>query len=334
MKHYRTYRRSNGNFYSHEQESGKQRSLKTKDKIVAKRLVDELNKAIEAPVLAKSQAMATLTAVEPMMGKRRWQDVMDEVSDVPKESTRERRLREYKSPRYNPIRNRLVIDPIRAEFNRLLGNQKPSTNTYLKLLQNFALSNRWLSEPVIDAKRWPKAIKKKKRAVTEDEHNRIVASEQNEERRQYYRMIWELGGSQTDVAKLTRKNVDMENQQISYTRCKTGEFAIIPMTQSLVSLIEELPNQGQLFPGMASITANARASEFHRKCRVLNIEGISLHSYRYAWAQRAYQIGLPERWAKSCLGHSSSAVHLAYAKTDDFCPVALDQFNAESKSIV
>jgi len=41
---------------------------------------------------------------------------------------------------------------------------------------------------------------------------------------------------------------------------------------------------------------------------------ITLHTYRYAWAQRAKVCGYPERFAQEALGHNSKAVHRAYAK--------------------
>jgi len=44
------------------------------------------------------------------------------------------------------------------------------------------------------------------------------------------------------------------------------------------------------------------------------MEGVSLHSYRYAWAERAKTCGYPERFAQAALGHNSKAVHRAYAK--------------------
>ena len=41
---------------------------------------------------------------------------------------------------------------------------------------------------------------------------------------------------------------------------------------------------------------------------------MTLHSYRYAWAERAKQAGYPERFAQEALGHNSKAVHRAYAR--------------------
>jgi integrase len=46
----------------------------------------------------------------------------------------------------------------------------------------------------------------------------------------------------------------------------------------------------------------------------LLIKGITLHSYRYAWAEHARTCGYPERFAQEALGHNSNAVHRAYAR--------------------
>jgi integrase len=46
----------------------------------------------------------------------------------------------------------------------------------------------------------------------------------------------------------------------------------------------------------------------------VKIEGVSLHSYRYSWAERAKVAGIPQRWAQAALGHNSKAVHNAYAR--------------------
>lgn len=55
----------------------------------------------------------------------------------------------------------------------------------------------------------------------------------------------------------------------------------------------------------------SRATEFRQRCQGLNIQGVSLHSYRYAWAERALQCGYLERLAQQALGHNSKAVHHA-----------------------
>jgi integrase len=66
---------------------------------------------------------------------------------------------------------------------------------------------------------------------------------------------------------------------------------------------------------------------------LLKLNGISLHSYRYAWAERARSCGYPERWAQNALGHNSRAVHQAYAKEGvAICP-PLDDYERMAKKV-
>jgi len=58
---------------------------------------------------------------------------------------------------------------------------------------------------------------------------------------------------------------------------------------------------------------------------------VSLHSYRYAWAERAKTVGYPERYAQEALGHKSKAVHRAYAKK---ARVELPSLESYEKKIV
>jgi integrase len=81
-----------------------------------------------------------------------------------------------------------------------------------------------------------------------------------------------------------------------------------------LNLFKDLPAEGPLFPFLSRVRANDRATEFKSLCRQLGIVGVTLHSYRYAWAERARTCGMPERFAQEALGHNSKAVHRAYAK--------------------
>jgi len=71
---------------------------------------------------------------------------------------------------------------------------------------------------------------------------------------------------------------------------------------------------GPLFPRMARIKENHRAKMFIKRLKTVGITGISMHSYRYAWAERAKTVGMPERFAQQALGHSSKAFARAYSK--------------------
>jgi integrase len=69
-----------------------------------------------------------------------------------------------------------------------------------------------------------------------------------------------------------------------------------------------------MFPYLRTVRAADRATEFKHRCDGLKIKGVTLHSYRYAWAERAKKAGYPERFAQEALGHNSKAVHRAYAR--------------------
>jgi integrase len=58
----------------------------------------------------------------------------------------------------------------------------------------------------------------------------------------------------------------------------------------------------------------------------LRIEGITLHSYRYAWAERAKKCGYPERFAQEALGHNSKAIHRSYAKRAEVRLPSLEKY--------
>lgn len=172
----------------------------------------------------------------------------------------------------------------------------------------------WLPTAIIPPKLWPVRKPKEKRAITLQEQERIIESEKNTERRNFYRLLWEIGSAQSDAALMTADNIDWDNRVLTYQRQKTGEWACIQIGKRLGELLRMLPDQGHFFPRISQSTASDRAADFSRRCRVAKISGISLHSYRYAWAQRARANGYPIRWAQNALGHNSRAVHLAYAQ--------------------
>jgi len=93
-------------------------------------------------------------------------------------------------------------------------------------------------------------------------------------------------------------------------------------------LLNALPSSGDLFPSIKRTSANHRSAEFRHRCLVAGVTGVSLHSYRHAWAQRATACGYPQRFAQVALGHSSRAVHEAYAKGAFVVYPALDQYQA------
>ena len=209
-----------------------------------------------------------------------------------------------------------------------------SAHHYLRRLHNYALHLGWLLMPVMADAAWPDVRKRKFTAITEDEHRRIVGREHNLERKLYYEMLRETGGAQTDIASLHADQVNFENETIRFRRRKlagkeSGGESLLRIGPSLKKLLLQLPSEGYLFPNVNAWNSNTRSSEFCRRCRMLRIEGRSLHSYRYAWAQRARAAGMPEREAMNHLGHESRAIHAAYAGGATVATLPLEFYEAQ-----
>ena len=314
---YRLFKRSNGIYYVENNQTGKQSSLKTRDRSEAEQLLNARNQDSSQTQLNREIGLTYIKGSDPELANRTWQKVFDAVCSVGSETTQSRRGRLYGKSCFDVIRDKSLIETTSDDLLRLLKPLGSFDNEHLKLAQNYAVQIGWIDRRIVPTKLWPKITPKPKRAITLEEHERIVNAEQNVERKAYYQILWETGASQTDGASLTAENIDWVNETISYHRRKLGTEsspAILKMGPKLKALLMDLPSEGPLFPKLNQQGAEHRSAEFSRRLRLLGIKGISLHSYRYAWAERALAVGLPERFAMKALGHSSKAIHHAYAK--------------------
>jgi integrase len=299
---FRLYRRKKGGrYYIHDDATGKQDSLHTTDRATALRLVHSRNEAEQQPAVNLQIARAYLAASDPQISTRTWQYVMDEMVKLKRGETQRRWLVAVKDKEMDIIRNLPVLETRSEHFLRVLESGKVSTNVYLRRIHNFALDMTWLPWPVIVKRQWPKVQFKDKRAVTWEEHRAIVAREENPERKAFYQLAWHLGAAQSDLAFLEAENIEWEHSVISFARKKTGSIAIMRFDEEVAQILRSLPATGPLFPYLRTVRAGDRATEFKQRCEGLKIKGISLHSYRYAWAERAKKAGYPERFAQEAL---------------------------------
>jgi integrase len=314
-KRFRLYRRAKtGRFYIHDSVTGKQDSLHTSDRATATRLLHSRNEAEQQPAVNLQIARAYLAATDKEIGTRTWQYVMNEMVKLKRGETQRRWLVAVKDKAMDTLRDLPVLQTRAEHFLRVLEAGKVSTNVHLRRLHNFALDMSWLPWPVLPKRRWPKVEFKDKRAITWEEHQAIIAREQNAERKSFYQLAWHLGASQSDMAFLEAENIDWEHNVISFARKKTGSIALMRFDNEMATVLRSLPASGALFPYLRTVRASDRATEFKQRCERLGIKGITLHSYRYAWAERAKKAGYPERFAQEALGHNSKAVHRAYAR--------------------
>lgn len=329
---YWMFRRSNGVFYVEDKQTGKQTSLRTKDITTAKRLFTGTNQAAEQPEMNMAMAKVYLSFKAKDMLLRTWDDVMKEMELAYHGSTLQRWRRQMCSVPFQELRKLKLLDTEVRHFHEVLRHPRAGSaaHKWLRIVHNRALDLGWLPVPVCTRRLWPKIPVRKTEALTEEQHRCLVEVQKDDEFRLYLQVLWETGGSQTDIACLHRDNIDMANRRLIFTRGKLkkiskGNVAIV-IGKGLGRILAQLPQKGPLFPKLSTQTDQVRASRFRKRCDKLGFKDISLHSYRYAWAQRAKSYGMPLREAMAHLGHGSKAIHQAYSEKAEVVTFPLEYY--------
>lgn len=328
---FRLYRRNGGIYYIHDDQTGKQESLHTRERVEASALFAAKTQSHRQAHLNLRLARTYLAATDPMVSKRTWQVPMEELAKTKRGATQERWQRAIKDKAFDLIRDLPILETQAEHFLKVLNMGTVSTNVFLRRAHNFALDMGWLPWPVVVKRQWPAIEFKEKRAIMWKEHCQIIERENNPERKAFYHLAWHLGASQSDLAFLEAENVDWEHNVISFERKKTGSIAMLRFGDEVAEILRDLPGSGPLFPYLRTVRAGDRATEFKQRCNGLDIKGVTLHSYRYAWAERAKTAGYPERFAMENLGHNSKAVHRAYARKAQVELPSLSEYERQRK---
>lgn len=305
---FRLLRRSTQS-YAHNRTTNQRETLHTASREEAKKLLAAKNDA-ELP-------------------ERTWETAMQAITQHGRESTRLRYARGMRDKALAKLKHKRLIETTANDLFAVLGEGTRSTNFYAQRLHNFALGFGWLPGPIVAPKLWPAIEWHEREGVTAEQQARIIAGERDDEHRRYYELLWHIGASQSDAANLTAEHVDWPNRVLRYQRAKLKKDAPparITVGSKLEALLKELPTTGLLFPNVAAMVDQNRSRWFKDRCRLVGVSGVTLHSYHYAWVERAYELGMPERFAMANLGYSSKAGHRHYAKKAHVVVPALESF--------
>ena len=317
------YNSLGGMIYLHNNETGQRTSLGTKDKARANELLVTHNEAAREPAFNLQKARIYLAASDPLIATRTWGMALDALTlSKPEGSENRHRWETFsKDKALIPILDVVLLETLAEQVLKVATAKTVSTNVFMRRLHNHCVGMKWLPWPVLAPKLWPKVKFKKKRAVKYDEHLQIIAREKNPERLNFYELCWYLGGSQSDIAHLEAEDIDWTDWTVCYERQKLAGLdetdvkpPLIKFGKRCAAILRSLPQVGPLFPYLSKVRTNDRATEFHQRCLGLGIKGVTLHSYRYSWAERARKAGYPRRQAEEALGHNCKAVHIEYAK--------------------
>ena len=329
------YRRKRGGmFYLEDTQSKKQESLHTRNRADAVSVLNARNESTRQPQLNLQIAKAYLSGTDSSVTTRTWQTAIESLTNSKSGANQHRWRIAARDKAFAPLLPRVIIETPGELLLNVMQAGTVSTNVYLRRLHNFCVDMNWLPWPLVPKRQWPAVKFKEKRAITLEEHQKIIAAEVNPERKALYQLCWHLGASQGDIANLKGEDVDWQNGTVSFTRKKTGVAVLVHLGHEALNVFKDLPSEGMLFPYLASVRAGDRATEFGQRCRRLGIVGVTLHSYRYAWAERAKTVGYPERFAQEALGHNSKAVHRAYAKRALMKLPSLEEYEQRATTFV
>jgi hypothetical protein len=143
LQQYRLFKH-NGIFYAENVETKKQESLRTRSKSEALVLLAAKNEAARQPALNLQIARTYLAASDPLMPKRTWQHVLDEIIKSKSGETQYRWTNVAKDKALLPILNKKITETNAEDLLRVMQAGTVSTNVFLRRIHNFAVDMNWL----------------------------------------------------------------------------------------------------------------------------------------------------------------------------------------------
>jgi hypothetical protein len=138
-----------GVFYCEDTTTGKQTSLRTRDKADAVRLLHVKNEATHQPAMNLQIAQVYLQHGDPAMATRTWQTVMEQIVGTKHGNTQSRWQSAIKDKALDALRQRKLIETLPEHFLAALAAGTVATNVYLRRIHHFAVAMHWLPWPVL-----------------------------------------------------------------------------------------------------------------------------------------------------------------------------------------
>jgi hypothetical protein len=151
LDRYWVFPRKNGVFYFQDKITGKQRSARTKDKVVADRLLAAKNQSVEQPMLNRSMAKTYLAAKSPELMERTWTDVIGRYAKGGTPESEDRKERAFRSQPFARLLKVKLIDTEADHLFAVLEHKKAgnAAHHYLRRIHNYAMNLGWLLAPVM-----------------------------------------------------------------------------------------------------------------------------------------------------------------------------------------
>lgn len=253
----------------------------------------------------------------------------------------------WNGKRWDNIRHKRCIDTVAADFEKSLKGAGLGLIEFGQLLHNHATDHNLIPYPVMGKKCWPRAIRKNmSRALTEEDHRTLLkhiqdpqlapfkrASERNlpttpkqwrDEWENWFWFLWWTGASNKDAANIRAEDIDWKANCIKFSRTKTSTKSTVAIGQSLRTLLKKLPTKGYLFPCLQNMTTSNRSRTFRILADWCGLEKVTLHGYRFGWAERAKETGMTTEDRMASLGHKTPQMAAHYDEGADYIPASIE----------
>src|SRR6267378_870380 len=131
MKHQFNLFQRAGIFYCEDTATGKQTSLRTRDRADAERLLHVKNEPVHQPAMYLQIAQVYLQHGDPALATRTWQMVMEQIVTIKHGNTQARWQSAIRDKALDALRHRRLIETSPEHFLAALQAGRVATNVYL-----------------------------------------------------------------------------------------------------------------------------------------------------------------------------------------------------------
>ncbi len=120
-----------------------------------------------------------------------------------------------------------------------------------------------------------------------------------------------------EILSLKWQNIDLSRRIIILEKTKTNEQRIIPLNDTLLRVLENLPRKDDSDFVFAQLSGNMISVAFKKACKKAGISNFRFHDLRHTFASYLSMAGFNQRTIQDLLGHrdprmSSRYTHLSH----------------------
>lgn len=309
-------------------------------------------KAAEAHLMKCNPEWVTNTW--DMIAKRKIKGPRGRVGGAKKSGTTAAQTSAWNNECWDDLRHKRCIDTTPRDFELATEKVGPYLIAIGKQIHNYAADHRLIPYPIMGKEMWPKRDGgKMSRTVTEEDHLKIVdyigdenigsyhqfarrhpSSTRKQWRDEWVNWLWFLwwtGASQKDAANIKAENVKWDQRVIEYKRAKWVKpekhapcRVAISKDGSLDRLLKKLPKEGYLFPLLQGVSTASRSRAFKVFVDWVKIDPVTPHGYRFAFAERAKEMGMSAEDRMTTLGHKEFLQTSHYDQEAQVIPASIE----------